>query len=107
MLEKSKWEHMKQHAFDAFASKGKLDVHELEQIIEIGCDNGEFDDKEKAVLINIISNMTRADLDDAMWMKVAELIHKFDLEHDREATIEKLDDADVEEFEGEYTFEDR
>jgi hypothetical protein len=107
MLEKSKWEHMKQHAFDAFASKGKLDVHELEQIIEIGCDNGEFDDKEKAVLINIISNMTRADLDDAMWTKVAELIHKFDLEHDREATIEKLDDADVEEFEGEYTFEDR
>lgn len=94
MLENSKWERMKHHAFEAFAKNGKLEVHELEQIIEIGCDNGEFDDKEKAVLINIISNMTRADLNDAMWAKVAELIHKFDLEHDSEATIEKLEDED-------------
>ena len=44
------------------------------------------------VLINIISNMTRADLNDAMWGMVAELIHKFELDHDSEATIEKLDD---------------
>jgi len=94
MLDNSNWEQMKQHAFEAFASNGKLEVHELEQIIEIGCDKGEFDDKEKAVLINIISNMTRADLNDAMWAKVAELIHKFDLEHDSEATIEMLEDED-------------
>lgn len=94
MFDNSNWGQMKQHAFEAFASNGKLEVHELEQIIEIGCDNGEFDNDEKAMLINIISNMTRANLDDAMWAKVAELIHKFELEHDSEATIEKLEDEE-------------
>jgi len=82
---------MKQHAFEAFQANGKLDVHELEQIVEMGCSNGNFDDQEKIVLINIISNLTRADLNDAMWAKVAELIHKFELD-DSEATIEKLED---------------
>lgn len=82
---------MKQHAFEAFQANGKLDVHELEQIVEMGCSNGNFDDQEKIVLINIISNLTRADLHDAMWAKVAELIHKFELD-DSEATIEKLED---------------
>ena len=94
MLDNSNWEQMKQHAFDAFTNNGKIEAHELEQIIDIGCDNGGFDEKEKAVLINIISNMTRADLNDNMWVKVAELIQKFDLEHDSEATIEKLEDED-------------
>jgi hypothetical protein len=82
---------MKQHAFEAFQANGKLDVHELEQIVEMGCIDGSFDEQEKTVLINIISNLTRADLNDAMWAKVAELIHKFELD-DSEATIEKLED---------------
>jgi len=83
---------MKQHAFEAFKADGKLDVHELEKIVKMGCSDGSFDEQEKAVLINIISNMTRADLNDAMWAMVAELIHKFELEHDSDATIEKLED---------------
>jgi hypothetical protein len=83
---------MKQHAFDAFKASGRLDVHELEQIVEMGCSSGAFDQDEKAVLINIISNMTRADLDDAMWAKVTELIHKFELEEDSDASIESLED---------------
>jgi hypothetical protein len=58
----------------------------------MGCSDGNFDEQEKTVLVNIISNMTRADLNDAMWAMVAELIHKFELEHDSEATIEKLED---------------
>ena len=91
MVDNSNWQAMKQHAFEAFQANGKLDVHELEQIVEIGGSNGNFDDQEKIVLINIISNLTRADLDDAMWAKVAELIHKFELD-DSEATIEKLED---------------
>ena len=92
MVNDSNWQSMKQHAFEAFQNNGKLELQELEQIIKFGCDKGEFDDKEKIVLINIISNMTRADLNDAMWERVAELIHKFELEHDREATIEDLED---------------
>ena len=91
MVDNSNWQQMKQHAFDAFKSNGRIEVHELEQIVEMGCTDGDFDEQEKTVLINIISNMTRADLDDTMWAKVAELIHKFELD-DSEATIEKLED---------------
>lgn len=86
---------MKQHAFEAFKNKGRLDVHELEEIIQLGSANGDFDEHEKTVLINIISNLTRADLTNAMWAKVAELIHKFELEHDSEASIEKLEDEEL------------
>ena len=91
MVDNSNWQQMKQHAFDAFKSNGRREVHELEKIVEMGCTDGDFDEQEKTVLINIISNMTRADLDDTMWAKVAELIHKFELD-DSEATIEKLED---------------
>lgn len=91
MVDNSNWQEMKQHAFDAFKSNGRIEVHELEQIVEMGCTDGNFDEQEKIVLINIISNMTRADLDDAMWAKVAELIQKFELD-DSEATIENLED---------------
>ena len=92
MVDNSNWKHMKEHAFEAFRANGRLDVHELEQIVKMGCSDGAFDEHEKTVLINIISNMTRADLDDAMWEKVAELIQKFELEHDSEASIESLED---------------
>ena len=91
MVDNSNWQQMKQHAFEAFKANGRMDVHDLEQIVEMGCSDGQFDEPEKIVLINIISNMTRADLDDAMWAKVAELIHKFELD-DSEATIENLED---------------
>ena len=91
MVDNSNWQQMKQHAFDAFKSNGRIEVHELEQIVEMGCTDGDFDEQERTVLINIISNMTRADLDDTMWAKVAELIHKFELD-DSEATIENLED---------------
>ncbi len=92
MVNKSDWQSMKQHAFEAFTRDGKMSVSELEQIVQIGCDDGDFDEDEKAVLINIIFNLTRADLNDAMWAKVDELIHKFGLLDDSEASIEQLDD---------------
>jgi hypothetical protein len=95
MVIESGWQKMKQHAFETFARDGRMSVQELENIVEIGCADGNFDEQEKTVLINIISNLTRADLTDVMWAKVDELIHKFDLGHDSEATIEYLD---VEEF---------
>lgn len=90
MSKQSDWLAMKQHAFKAFKSDGRMDVHELENIVQIGCVDGEFDDNEKMVLINVISNLTRADMDDAMWAKVDELIHKFELEDDTGASIEEL-----------------
>ena len=43
-------------------------------------------------MVNIISNLTGADMTDAMWLKVDELIHKFDLHGDSEAFIEHLEE---------------
>ncbi|HEY5774866.1 MAG TPA: hypothetical protein VIS57_02170 [Xanthomonadales bacterium] len=92
MVSNSDWREMKQRAFDAFARDGMMSVSELEQIVDIGLADGEFDDKEKDVLVNIISNLTGADMTDAMWLKVDELIHKFDLHGDSEAFIEHLEE---------------
>lgn len=92
MVSKSDWKAMKTHAFDAFARDGRMSVRELEQIVNIALTDGEFDEEEKTVLVNIISNLTSAEMTDAMWLKVDDLIHKFDLHGDSEAFIEHLDD---------------
>ncbi len=92
MVNTSDWQKMKRHAFEAFSHDGRMSVQELEKIVEIGCADGGFDEQEKTVLINIISNLTRVDFDDAMWAKVDELIHKFELHQDSDASIEHLDD---------------
>jgi len=92
MMNKSDWQEMKQSAFDAFARDGMMSVEELERIVDIALADGEFDQQEKTVLVNIISNLTSADMTDAMWLKVDELIHKFDLHGDSEAFIEHLDE---------------
>ena len=70
MIKESDWRVMKQQAFDAYERDGRLGVYELEQIVKVGCADGDFDEKEKAVLVTIISNLTRADMNDAMWLKV-------------------------------------
>ena len=89
---KSDWKEMKRSAFDAFARDGKMSVDELERIVNIALADGEFDEQEKLVMVNIISNLTRAEMTDAMWLKVDELIHKFELHGDSEAFIEHLDE---------------
>jgi hypothetical protein len=91
-MDNSDWKKMKQSAFEAFKSVGIMSVQELEKIVDIGLADGQFDDNEKKVLINIISNLTGAEMTDAMWLKVDELIHKFDLHGDSEAFIEHLED---------------
>jgi hypothetical protein len=82
---------MQARALEALNRDGDLSVEELDEIVGVACADGEFDDQEKAVLIEIISSLTSADMSDAMWAKVDELIRKFDLT-DSEATIEDLDD---------------
>lgn len=96
MVEIRDWERLKAQAFESFKTSGRLDARQLSEIINVGCDNGHFHDHEKADLINIISNTTRADLDDHMWAKVADLIHKFELEDDKDAVIEDLEDTSEE-----------
>ena len=89
---KSDWKEMKRSAFDAFARDGKMSVDELERIVNIALADGEFDEQEKLVMVNIISNLTGAEMNDAMWLKVDELIHKFDLHGDSEAFIEHIEE---------------
>jgi len=90
MVDDSTWKEMKQHAFEAYARDGRMDVRVLEQMVEMGCANGGFDDHERSVMINVIASLTRADMNDAMWAKVDELIHKFELAHDSDASIEHI-----------------
>jgi len=92
MVIESSWRKMKQHVFEAFARDGSISAFELGQIIDIGCVDGDFDEQEKIALINIISKLTRANMSDAMWAKIDKLIHKFELGHDSEASIEHLED---------------
>lgn len=94
MVTESNWKEMKQHAFEAYRRDGRLHVQELEKIVDIGCADGSFDEDEKVVLINIISSLTRADMTDAMWAKVDELIRKFELAYDSGASIEHLEDEE-------------
>jgi hypothetical protein len=90
MVNDTTWKEMKQHAFEAYARDGRMDVRVLEQMVELGRADGEFNDNEKMVMINVIASLTRADMNDAMWAKVDELIHKFELAHDSEASIEHI-----------------
>ena len=92
MSNNSGWQDMKRQAFLAFARDCKMSVGALEQLVMTGCTDGEFDEQEKAVLVNVISNLTRADMNDEMWAKVDELIQRFELGDDSEASIEYLDD---------------
>ena len=91
MVMESNWQRMQARAFEALSRDGGLSVEELDEIVDIACVDGELDDREKAVLIEIISTLTLSDMSDAMWTRVDELIRKYDLT-DSEATIEDLDD---------------
>jgi tellurite resistance protein len=91
MVSESNWQEMKRQAFDVYHREGRMSVPALEKIVDIGCADGKFDEDEKVVLINIISSLTRADMNDAMWDKIDELIHKFELAQDTGASIEYLD----------------
>ena len=92
----SDWQEMKRQAFNAYLDDGVMSVDELEQIVEIGCADGDFDDREKAVLINVISKLTRDDMTDEMWLKVDELIEKFKLNDETAAFVEHQFDEEEE-----------
>ena len=63
-----------------FSNDGKLDVNELDQIVEIARADGVVDDEEKKVLKNIIYNLTSKDLTPEMWTRVEELVAHYDLD---------------------------
>lgn len=62
-----------------FADDGKLDVNELNALVEIALKDGVVDDNEKRVLRNIIQRLTDAELTPEMKSKVAELRQQYDI----------------------------
>jgi len=60
-------------SIQCFADDGKLDVQELEELMEIALKDGVIDDNEKRVLANIFDRLTPAELTRDMQQKVEEI----------------------------------
>ena len=66
-------------SIQCFADDGKLQVAELEELVNIALTDGVVDDNEKRVLKNIIDRLTPAELTAEMRGKVTELTERFAL----------------------------
>ena len=73
MKESRDYLEMTFHSMNCFANDGKLDVHELTQIISIALKDGVFDDNEKRVLANIIGRLNADELSGELLEKVEEV----------------------------------
>ena len=63
-----------------FSNDGKLDVNELDQIVEIALRDGVVDEDERKVLRDIIFNLTSNDLTSDMWTRVEQLVKHYKLD---------------------------
>ena len=66
-------------SINCFANDGKLDVNELNSLIEIALKDSVIDDNEKRVLRNIIDRLTNAELTEAMHQKISDLRNHYDI----------------------------
>lgn len=73
MAENRDYLEMAFRSINCFADDGKLDVAELDEILEIALRDGVVDDNEKRVLGNIISRLTPDELTSEMRSKVAKI----------------------------------
>jgi len=62
-----------------FTDDGKLDVNELENLVEIAMRDGVVDDNEKRVLRNIIERLGERDLTPEMMDKIHQLRADLDI----------------------------
>lgn len=53
-------------SINCFSNDGKLDVEELNSLIDIALKDGVVDDNEKRVLLNILARLKTAELDPKM-----------------------------------------
>ncbi len=63
-----------------FSNDGKLDVNELDQIVEIALRDGVVDEEERKVLKDIIFNLTSNNLTGDMWKRVERLVKHYKLD---------------------------
>ncbi len=66
-------------SINCFADDGKLDVDELNGLVDVALRDGVVDENEKRVLSNIISRLNDKDLDQTMIQRVSEIKSKFGL----------------------------
>lgn len=64
-------------SINCFSDDGKLDVNELDSLVEIAMRDGEIDDNEKRVLRNIIDRLTGAELTEEMQARVQGLQEQY------------------------------
>jgi uncharacterized tellurite resistance protein B-like protein len=65
-------------SIECFSNDGKLDVDELNHLIEIAERDGEIDRNEVRVLRNIISRIRPEEVDASMQRRLEELAQKLD-----------------------------
>jgi hypothetical protein len=65
------------HSINCFANDGKLDIGELDQIINIALKDGVVDDNEKRVLSNIIGRLTESELTPEMLTRMSQIREQY------------------------------
>ncbi|MBL1275146.1 MAG: hypothetical protein COB30_003580 [Ectothiorhodospiraceae bacterium] len=73
----SDYAEMSIRSIKCFANDGKLDLRELNGLVDIAIKDGGFDDDEKRVLKNIISKLSSVELTTAMRLRISELEKKY------------------------------
>ncbi len=81
MTESKEYLELTFRSINCFANDGKLDAHELGQLINIAERDGQFDQNEIRVLRNIISRIKPEEVDADMQEKLAYLSEKMKDQH--------------------------
>jgi hypothetical protein len=71
---------MHHRAVTAFSDDGKLNVDELDHILEAGLRDGKLDAGERAVIKKVITSLTASDFTPELWARVEQVVARFDLD---------------------------
>lgn len=78
-MEKRDYLEITFRSIQCFADDGKLDINELDSLVDIALKNGVIDDNEKRVLRNIIARLEDIDLTSEMRSKIQDLREYYDI----------------------------
>lgn len=68
------------HAIESFKNDGKLDVSELNQILDFAMADGKLDKHEEKALMNILFSLTSVDFTPELWTRVEQVVQRFRLD---------------------------
>jgi predicted ATP-dependent Lon-type protease len=78
-MEKRDYLEITFRSINCFADDGKLDVNELNSLVEIALKDNVVDENEKRVLRNVIARLSNTELTDEMRSKLDELRDLYDI----------------------------